>query len=63
MSIKKQYCSSAVFQVQLKFSAPAKPDVYVYTVVLRSDSYVGFDTSVKIQVNINPILNNREFTC
>ncbi|KAL8586617.1 hypothetical protein ACOMHN_040125 [Nucella lapillus] len=40
-------------EVKLKFSAPAKPGVYHYTVLLRSDSYFGdFDQQQNIKLDV-----------
>ncbi|ELU17583.1 hypothetical protein CAPTEDRAFT_160293 [Capitella teleta] len=39
-------------QVQLKFSAPPKPGVYQYSVILRSDSYFDFDQSQFIKLDV-----------
>lgn len=40
-------------EVKLKFSAPIKPGVYHFTVVLRSDSYYGdFDQSQNIKLDV-----------
>ena len=37
-------------EVELKFTAPKKPGLYTFTVVLRSDAYLGFDQSRDIKV-------------
>ena len=39
-------------EVQLKLSAPAKPGMYSYTVNLRSDSYLEFDQSQTIKLDV-----------
>lgn len=38
-------------EIQLKFTAPRWPGVYVFAVCLRSDSYFGFDQMHDIKVN------------
>lgn len=40
-------------EVQLKFTAPTKPGKYQYTVVVRSDSYVDFDSYQYFKVNVS----------
>ena len=37
-------------EVELKFTAPKKPGLYTFTVVLRSDAYLGFDQTRDIKV-------------
>ena len=51
--------------MKLKFSAPAKPGVYHYTVVLRSDSYYSdFDQQQNIKVlSVLCVLCMREYEC
>ncbi|XP_061192090.1 translocation protein SEC63 homolog [Saccostrea echinata] len=39
-------------EMTLKFSAPHKPGLYTYTVVLRSDCYVDFDQSKNIRLDV-----------
>ncbi|XP_033739797.1 translocation protein SEC63 homolog isoform X2 [Pecten maximus] len=39
-------------EIQLKFSAPVKPGVYTYFVILRSDSYLDFDQQQKIRLDV-----------
>ncbi|XP_065648722.1 translocation protein SEC63 homolog isoform X2 [Hydra vulgaris] len=39
-------------EVQLKFTAPDKPGAYIYTVVVRSDSYVDLDNAKTFKVNV-----------
>jgi hypothetical protein len=39
-----------LFQMQLKFSAPPKPGIYTYNIILRSDSYFDFDQVHNIKV-------------
>lgn len=39
-------------EVSLKFSAPLKPGNYQYTVILRSDSYLDFDQSHNIKLDV-----------
>lgn len=39
-------------EIQLKFTAPRWPGVYVFAVCLRSDSYFGFDQMHDIKVRI-----------
>lgn len=43
-------------EVELKFTAPAKPGQYSYSVIVRSDSYVDFDISKMIKVCINCLI-------
>jgi len=38
-------------EIQLKFTAPRWPGVYVFAVCLRSDSYFGFDQMHDIKVS------------
>lgn len=38
------------FQVELKFSAPSKTGNYQYSVILRSDSYLGLDQIKPLKV-------------
>jgi translocation protein SEC63 len=45
--------------VQLKFSAPPKPGVYQYSVVLRSDSYMDFDQTQFIKVSATDLSTMR----
>ena len=40
-----------MFQMQLKFSAPPKPGIYSYNIILRSDSYFDFDQIHNIKVS------------
>lgn len=40
-------------EIELKFTAPPKPGVYQYSVIVRSDSYVDFDVSKPLKVSIN----------
>jgi translocation protein SEC63 len=46
-------------EIQLKFTAPRWPGVYVFAVCLRSDSYFGFDQMHDIKVSV--INNNLDF--
>lgn len=39
-------------EVQLKFTAPPRPGIYIYQVCLRSDSYLGLDQSVDIKLDV-----------
>ncbi|KAK7063040.1 secretory subunit [Halocaridina rubra] len=39
-------------EVQLKFTAPPKPGIYTYQVCLRSDSYIGFDQTKDIRLDV-----------
>lgn len=39
-------------EVQLKFTAPKWPGVYVFTVCLRSDSYFGMDQQVDLKLDV-----------
>ncbi|XP_048767691.1 translocation protein SEC63 homolog [Ostrea edulis] len=39
-------------ELTLKFSAPLKPGLYAYTVMLRSDCYVDFDQSKNIRLDV-----------
>jgi len=39
-------------EIQLKFTAPRWPGVYVFAVCLRSDSYFGFDQMHDIKVSM-----------
>ncbi|CAG2062441.1 unnamed protein product [Timema podura] len=39
-------------EVQLKFTAPRWPGVYTFTVCLRSDSYLGFDQTHDIKLDV-----------
>lgn len=39
-------------EVQLKFTAPEKTGPYQYSVIVRSDSYVDFDTMKTFKVNV-----------
>jgi len=39
-------------EVELKFTAPPKPGVYTYSVIVRSDSYVDFDVSKSIKLDV-----------
>ncbi|XP_037079995.1 translocation protein SEC63 homolog [Pollicipes pollicipes] len=39
-------------EVELKFTAPRKPGLYTFTVVLRSDSYLGFDQAKDIKLDV-----------
>ncbi len=39
-------------EVELKFTAPAKPGHYGFTVVVRSDSYVGLDLQEDIKLDV-----------
>lgn len=45
-------CLKEQEEVQLKFTAPDKPGSYQYSVVVRSDSYVDFDTTKMFKVNV-----------
>lgn len=40
-------------EVELKFTAPAKPGHYSFTVAVRSDSYLGADVSQDIKLNVH----------
>uniref|UniRef100_A0A7M5XBC5 J domain-containing protein n=1 Tax=Clytia hemisphaerica TaxID=252671 RepID=A0A7M5XBC5_9CNID len=40
-------------KVQLKFSAPEKPGIYQYIVVVKSDSYVDFDMTKPLKVAVS----------
>lgn len=37
-------------EIELKFTAPTKPGTYKYEVIIRSDSYVDFSTTVNLKV-------------
>jgi len=39
-------------EVELKFTAPPKPGVYSYSVIVRSDSYVEFDLMKNIKLDV-----------
>jgi translocation protein SEC63 len=39
-------------EVELKFTAPPKPGVYSYSVIVRSDSYVEFDVTKNIKLDV-----------
>ncbi|XP_063220151.1 translocation protein SEC63 homolog [Bacillus rossius redtenbacheri] len=39
-------------EVQLKFTAPRWPNLYTFTVCLRSDSYLGFDQTHDIKLDV-----------
>ncbi|CAG2110446.1 unnamed protein product, partial [Medioppia subpectinata] len=39
-------------EVELKFTAPQKPGQYTYSVIVRSDSYVDFDISKTIKLDV-----------
>ncbi|GLH14484.1 AAEL007987-PA, partial [Gryllus bimaculatus] len=39
-------------EIQLKFTAPRWPNVYTFTVCLRSDSYLGFDQMHDIKLDV-----------
>lgn len=39
-------------EVQLKFTAPKWPGLYVFTVCLRSDSYFGMDQQVELKLDV-----------
>ncbi|MCL4123746.1 UNVERIFIED_CONTAM: hypothetical protein GTU68_058152 [Idotea baltica] len=39
-------------EVQLKFTAPMKPGLYSFQVCIRSDSYLGFDVSQDIKLDV-----------
>lgn len=39
-------------EIQLKFTAPRWPNVYTFTVCLRSDSYLGFDQTHDIKLDV-----------
>lgn len=39
-------------EVQLKFTAPRWPGVFIFTVCLRSDSYLGFDQTQDIKLDV-----------
>jgi len=43
-------CVCFVFQVELKFPAPSKTGNYQYSVILRSDSYLGLDQIKPLKV-------------
>lgn len=45
-------CLKEQEEVQLKFTAPDKPGTYQYSVVVRSDSYVDFDTTKMFKVEV-----------
>lgn len=47
------------FQVQLKFTAPMEPGPYVFTVCLRSDSYLHLDVFKNIKVSVLLVLEIR----
>lgn len=38
-------------EIELKFTAPTKPGTYKYEVIVRSDSYVDFSTTVNLKVS------------
>ncbi|KAK2171190.1 hypothetical protein NP493_1094g02025 [Ridgeia piscesae] len=53
ISAPLQVCSlMSEEEIQLKFSAPYKPGIYHYTVMLRSDSYLDFDQSQNIKLDV-----------
>lgn len=39
-------------EVELKFTAPAKPGIYPYSVIVRSDSYLDFDVTKVIKLDV-----------
>jgi len=39
-------------EVELKFTAPPKPGLYSFSVIVRSDSYVDFDISKIIKLDV-----------
>ncbi|KFM72645.1 Translocation protein SEC63-like protein, partial [Stegodyphus mimosarum] len=39
-------------EIELKFTAPPKPGIYTYCVVVRSDSYVDFDVVKQIKLDV-----------
>lgn len=41
-----------VEEMQLKFSAPPKPGIYTYNIILRSDSYFDFDQVHNIKLDV-----------
>jgi len=45
-------------EIQLKFTAPRWPGVYVFAVCLRSDSYFGFDQMHDIKVSLKLFICN-----
>lgn len=58
------------FQVELRFPAPSKTGNYQYSVILRSDSYLGLDQIKPLKVTPSPrvhphlvILHVTEFVC
>ena len=48
-------------EVELKFTAPIKPGIYSYSVIVRSDSYVDFDLSKLIRVSLQINILSRKF--
>ena len=48
-------------EVELKFTAPIKPGIYSYSVIVRSDSYVDFDLSKLIRVSLQINILGRKF--
>lgn len=46
------YINCVFIQIQLKVSAPHKPGIYQYQVILRSDSYIDFDLFRPIKVRL-----------
>ncbi|XP_035687196.1 translocation protein SEC63 homolog [Branchiostoma floridae] len=45
-------CLQEEEEVELKFAAPDKPGTYQYTVCIRSDSYLDFDTMKTIKLDV-----------
>lgn len=43
-------------EIELKFTAPTKPGTYKYEVIIRSDSYVDFSTTVNLKVGFVKVL-------
>lgn len=39
-------------EIELKFTAPTKPGTYKYEVIIRSDSYLDFSTTVNLKVRL-----------
>ena len=46
--------------IELKLTAPSKPGVYQYSVVIRSDSYIDFDVvqSIKVSMSVKSVYKN-----
>lgn len=56
-------CVCVVPQVELKFPAPSKTGNYQYSVILRSDSYLGLDQIKPLKVRRERCVCVRECVC